>query len=301
MTRIPAFLVPIAAFAACSSGGDDRSQAAPVTPNVAITADNAAAVAGAAYETAYMPARLARIVMGFVEIAPPEPANGAHPAIVTQTLAGPEGGEATVTWSDADRDGLYTSGDAFTVTFDAYVANGLTLAGTATLEGLYVDGNPLTSLTWLCDATMTLLDVAFDDGSGARTASGSYGVHREERTTVQVLSLVAMDDAAVGLRTLGAGSGSGRNEYTLDFQQGFYGDGDFLDPVVGGTFVYETTRTMTGLQFLPDPGAGELRVIGANGTSVAIVPVDLFNVELLIDENGDGEADVTIATEWAAL
>lgn len=58
---------------------------------------------------------------------------------------------------------------------------------------------------------------------------------------------------------------------------------------------------MTGLQFLFDPGFGELRVLGAGGTSVTIVPVDLFNVELLVDENGDGEVDTTIATEWAAL
>lgn len=301
MPRNPIALLPLMLLAACGSSSGDRSQVAAATPDVAITAANAAAVAGAAYETAYMPARLARIVLGVVEVAPPEPPAGVHPALVTQTLAGPDGGEAVVTWSDADRDGRCTSGDAYTMTFDAYAAFGLTIDGTATLEQLVVDGNPLTSLTWTCDATMTLLDVVYDDGGGARTASGAFDVHREERATVQVLSLVAADAATIGLRTLGAGSGSGRNEYTLDFQQGFYGDGDFVDPVAGGTFGYETLRPMTGLEFLFDPGFGELRVLGAGGTSVAIVPVDFFNVELLVDENGDGEVDTTIATEWAAL
>lgn len=300
MTRNHVALLPIALLAACGGGGE-RPQTAPATPNVAITSDNASGVAGAAYEAAYMPARIARVVMGFVEVTPPEPAAGTNPALVTQTVAGPEGGAATITWSDADRDGRYTTGDSFRIDLDAFVGYGLTLDGTATLEALVVDGNPLTSPTWTCDATMTLLDLAYDDGAGTRVAAGAFDVHREERATVQVLSLVAKDAATVGLRTLGSGSGSGRNEYTLDFQQGFYGDGDYVDPVAGGTFVYETLRPMTGLQFLFDPGFGELRVLGAGGTSVTIVPIDFSTVDLLVDENGDGEVDATIASEWAAL
>ncbi len=300
MTRTRFALLPIALLAACGGGGGNQ-QTPTATPNVAITAANAAGVAGAAYEAAYMPARIARIAVGFLEVDPPEPSAGGNPGIVTQVVAGPEGGEATLSWSDADRDGRYSTGDAFTLDFDAYVAYGLTLAGTVTLEDLVVDGNPLTSLTWTCDGTLSLFDLTYDDGAGAREASGKFAFHREERSTVRVLTVSARDDAAIGLRTVGVGSASGRNEYVLDFQQGFYGDGDYVDPVAGGTFLYETLRPMTGLQFLFDPGFGELRVLGAGGTSVTIVPVDLFNVELLVDENGDGETDTTIATEWAAL
>lgn len=58
---------------------------------------------------------------------------------------------------------------------------------------------------------------------------------------------------------------------------------------------------MTGVQFLFDPGFGELRVLGAGGTSVSIVPTDLTNVELKVDGDGDGEAETTIAKEWAEL
>ena len=297
--RTYVFAAPLALLVAC--GGGSRPATPAASPNVAITATNAEAVAGAAYETAYMPARLARIVLGFVEVAPPTPPTGGNPAIVTQTLAGPDGGSAVVTWNDVDRDGLYTSGDAFTVAFDAYSAHGLILAGTATLDGTYIDGNPLTSLTWICEASLQLLGVTYDGGAGPRTAAGTFTVRRERRAITEILSLVATGEATVGLRTLGSGSGSGRNEYTLDFQQGFYGDGRYVDPVAGGAFDYATVRTMTGLQFLPDPGFGEFLVSGANGTSVTIVPVDLFSIDLLVDENGDGEVDATIATDWATL
>lgn len=297
----PSFFAPLALLAACGGGSGNGAQVAAATPNVAITAANATAVAGAAYEAAYMPARLARLVLGFVEVDPPAAPPGGSPATVTQVVAGPDGGEATFTWSDVDRDGEYTTGDAFTIDFAGYAAFGLTLDGVATLEDVRFDGRPLTSLTWRCDATLRLLDLQYDAGAGPATASGSFAVQREERTIVQVLAAKALGEAAIGPRRVGADSTSGRNEYNIDFEQGFYGDGDFLDPVTGGTFVYETVLTMTGVQFLFDPGFGELRVLGAGGTSVSIVPTDLFNVELKVDGDGDGEAETTIAKEWAEL
>jgi hypothetical protein len=294
------FAAPIALVAACSGGGS-KAPVATATPNVTITAANATAVAGAAYEAAYMPARIARLAVAFLEVDTPTAPAGGLPAIVTQVVPGPDGGEATFTWNDADRNGEYTTGDTFTIDFAAYAAAGLTLDGAATLEDVRIDGRPLTSLTWRCDATLRLLDVQYDTGAGPATASGAFTVQREERTIVQVLALTALGEAAIGPRRVGARSTSGRNEYNIDFQQGFYGDGDFLDPVTGGTFVYETVLTMTGVQFLFDPGFGELRVLGAGGTSVSIVPTDLFNVELKVDGDGDGEPETTIAKEWAEL
>jgi hypothetical protein len=299
--RLPVFAVPLALLAACSGGGS-QAQVATATPNVTITAANAVAVAGAAYEAAYMPARLARLVLAFVEVDTPAAPPGGSPAIVTQVVTGPDGGEATFTWNDVDRNGEYTTGDAFTIDFAGYAAAGLTLDGVATLEDVRFDGRPLTSLTWRCDATLRLLDLQYEAGaSPAATASGSFAVQREERTIVQVLAAKALGEAAIGPRRVGANSTSGRNEYNIDFEQGFYGDGDFLDPVTGGTFVYETVLTMTGVQFLFDPAFGELRVLGAGGTSVSIVPIDLFNVELKVDGDGDGEAETTLAKEWADL
>jgi hypothetical protein len=131
--RLPVFAVPLALLAACSGGGS-QAQVATATPNVTITAANAVAVAGAAYEAAYMPARLARLVLAFVEVDTPAAPPGGSPAIVTQVVTGPDGGEATFTWNDVDRNGEYTTGDAFTIDFAGYAAAGLTLDGVATLE-----------------------------------------------------------------------------------------------------------------------------------------------------------------------
>ncbi|MFO0279294.1 MAG: hypothetical protein ACK533_18675, partial [Planctomycetota bacterium] len=202
------FAAPIALLAACSGGGS-KAPVATATPNVAITATNAAAVAGAAYEAAYMPARLARLVLAFVEVDTPTAPAGGLPAIVTQVVAGPDGGEATFTWNDADRDGAYTTGDTFTIDFAAYAAAGLTLDGTATLEDVLLVGRPLNSLTWRCDATLRLLDVPYDTGAGPAIASGAFNVQREDRTILQELSLKALGEAAIGPRRVGARCSSG--------------------------------------------------------------------------------------------
>jgi hypothetical protein len=49
------------------------------------------------------------------------------------------------------------------------------------------------------------------------------------------------------------------------------------------------------------PYEGEMLVFGTNNASIRIMAIDEVNVRIEADFNGDGAADATIETTWAAL
>lgn len=299
--RLHRFLVCLAALAgSCDSG--NRPAPAALQPDVAITAANALDVAGAAYRTAFTPVRVARIATAFFEVPPPEPPpSPGSLAVISREIEGPEGGSAIWTWADHDDDESYSSGDAFTIVFAGYGEDGLLLTGAATFDDVTIQGNVSTSLNWIVAARLQLLGLQVTSGASASTLDGAFRCTREQRATVHLLAIDAQQDVVVGSRTLHVGSELARNDYVLDFTMGLFAEGSFADPLLAGTLTFRTGTPMTGIQVLPDPGTGEFTVVGANGTALTLVPIDYFTLEILVDENGDGEIDATIPTEWAAL
>ena len=119
-------------------------------------------------------------------------------------------------------------------------------------------------------------------------------------------------DCKYGARTLQFGTTLGRNDYQLDFRMGLRAEGSVTmtstassdtatDPELGGVLKFHTKAVLTGVQVLPDPAEGTLEIRGAGRTKLIVAPVDFFNLELRLDEDGDGKIDVTIPAEWAAL
>jgi hypothetical protein len=296
-------LLPLLACAACD-GGDS---ATPPTPSVAITADNALAVAGAAWHAAFDPVQVARIAALFLEIEPPAPPDppelpgGSAAAIVVQEIEGPEGGVAIFTWDDRDADLTYSSGDRFAIGFAEYGAGGLVLTGSAAFGDVAIDGDLLDGQSWKLDATFVLTGLRLVDGEWTTTLTGEFDCTREKRATVYTLALLPLDRPQLGPRTLTPTTTIARNDYVLDFTMGLFADGALEDPTLGGTVLLTTEAPLTGLQVLRGPSAGLLTVQGTNGSTVSLQAIDFFNLELLVDEDGDGEIDVTIPAEWAAL
>ena len=271
-------------------------------PSSPKSSSNAAEVAGAVYHAAFDLVRVARVVGGFLQIAPLPTATaspGAGPQLRAQTVDGPEGGTAILTWDDRDGDGGYTSGDVLGLACDQYAEHGVVLTGAVTLDQLVIDGNVPDGLGWILTARMRLVGLQATIGASTNTLDGTFRLGRERRQTVFLLSVVADQPVALGTRELAAGNATARNDYLLDFSMGLFADGAVDDPVLGGTLTYATKAPLTGLQALPDPSAGLLEVRGAGGTKLAMVPLDFFTLELQVDEDGDGEIDATIPAEWA--
>lgn len=288
----------VAFAAACSNGGS--SPAPTLTADVRLDADNATSAAAAVYRTSLLPLRVARVLGGFFAV---EPEEGAGNGLVARELQGPEGGTAIFTWDDRDGDGTYSTGDAFAVACDHYVEFGLDLTGSATFEDCRIVGEVVAGLNWTIDATLRLAGIEVVTGNITEQLEGSFVFAREKRQTVNLLSLdpAGRGELVAGARTLLPGYSLVRNDYVTDFRMGLFVDGAIDDPTLGGRLTFTTEQPLLGLGALPDPSSGELVVHGGGGTSVTLVPLDFFTLELQVDEDGDGEVDVVVPAEWASL
>lgn len=295
---VPLAFVVLATFAACSSGSEAPTPT--LTADVRLDADNAMSAAAAVYRTSLLPLRVARVLGGFFAV---EPAEGAGAGLVAREVQGPEGGTAIFTWDDRDGDLAYSTGDVFAIACDHYVEAGLELTGDASFENVRIVGDVLTDLNWTLDATLRLAGLEVVAGSVGEPLTGAFVFAREKRQTVHLLSLDPLGDGELtaGARTLLPGYSLDRNDYVLDFRMGLFVAGAVDDATLGGRLTFVTEQPLMGLQALPDPSSGELVVRGGGGTSVTLVPIDFFNLELHVDEDGDGEVDQVVAAEWASL
>jgi hypothetical protein len=296
---VPFAFVTLAAFgAACSNGS--KATVPTVSADVRLSADNATTAAAAVYRTSLLPLRVARVLAGFLSIEPEEGAGG---GLVARDVQGPDGGTAIFTWDDRDGDGAYSTGDAFGLACDHYLEFGLDLTGNASFEGCRIVGEVVGGLNWTIDATLRLAGMEVVTGNITEQLEGSFVFAREKRQTVNLLSLDPAGGGALtaGARTLLPGYSLVRNDYVTDFRMGLFVAGAIDDATLGGRLTFATEQPLLGLGALPDPSSGELLVRGGGGTSVTLVPLDFFTLELQVDDDGDGEVDQVLQAEWASL
>ncbi len=286
--------------AACDSGGSAKTPAV-VQPSVAITEENAVEVAGAAYGMFDL-VRIARIAATFLATPPPEPpAVAVSPGVVVQTLSGPQGGEGVFTWIDHDSDTRYSTGDSFAISLAAYADGGLELTGAIVFDGVVTVGDVLEGFAWTITARIGFVSLRVVAEGFETTLNGSMLFEREKRATVTLLTLDADSDIAYGGRMLQAGSMLARNEYLIDFSMALFADATLEDPVLGGVLRFSTDTPLTGVQVMPDPWAGSLRVEGGNASVMDVAAVDLMNAELQVDLEGDEVIDVLVPVAWVEI
>lgn len=289
--------------AACSSNGNRTP--ALLTPGARIDATNAVDVASAAYRTAFEPLRAARIAASFFDVEPPTPppTPPATPptGALTRTLPGPEGGSALFTWHDRDQNGRYSSGDGFTIVFADYGADGRVLRGAAVFTDVRTIGQVPGGFHWTVSAQLELIGLQTTANGVTTSLDGSFRLRREQRATVRLLDLENLAELPFGVRRVRAGSTASRNDYLLDFSMGLFADGSFVDPLLGGLLTYQTEVPMTGIQVLPDPGTGALRVEGASGSALWLLPTDWFSAEIHLDADGDGVVERVIPVAYEEL
>jgi len=295
---VPFAVVLTVLGAACSNGSS--GSAPTLSADVRLSADNATTAAAAVYRTSLLPLRVARVLAGFLSIEQQVDAGG---GLVARKIQGPEGGTAIFTWDDRDGDGSYSTGDAFAVACDHYVEFGLDLTGNASFDGCRIVGEVVVGLNWTIDATLRLDGIEVLTGNITEQLEGSFVFARERRQTVNLLSLepAGNGELVAGSRTLLPGYSLVRNDYVTDFRMGLFVAGSIDDATLGGRLTFSTEQPLLGLGALPDPSSGELVVQGGGGTSVTMVPLDFFTLELQVDDDGDGEVDEVLQTEWASL
>jgi len=99
-------------------------------------------------------------------------------------------------------------------------------------------------------------------------------------------------------------------QYSVSFQENtdgsfvVSGQGTLESSFIGGTVTFETTQEVTGTSFdVNNPSAGEMLIVGAANSSVLLRILDSVDVELDLDDEGDGfdAGDVTLPSSWDEL
>jgi hypothetical protein len=322
-----AFLLSAAAaLAACGGGGSGGGSSAATADPVAISSANAAEVAGAAYSA---PASLegaglggAGVLTGAVtqvsddgvdmvqviidQLKSSKALFAANPgafvtgASITASEDCTNGGNFSFTLNDADDNQDLSSGDSLSATFNNCIEGTTRMNGTLSINNIQITGDPLTfpySLQMTLQANNFSVTESGETSSlnGAMTLSQSTGdgVSFVNSVSGTSISLTESGGAATlsAYRLDGTENGS---SYTFDI------NATVSSPDIGGAVTIVTDVTFMGTE-PGDPYTGEATITGAGNSSVTLVVLNEVNVQLLVDEDGDGATDTTIDTTWDSL
>jgi len=216
-------------------------------------------------------------------------------------------GDVAISVNDVGAEGLSTGDDA-NVDFNACVValddGPLTLDGSLYLRAEDITGDPSGAFTREVYASFDAATVVFLDATvvidGGITASLSSpdGVTFVADISGDSFSALAQEGDRVFSGSLSDFHGEGRldtsaDTYSVEFEATVYTDD------LGGSAHFETTVPFTGAVD-EYPSAGTFVATGANGATVTLVAIDNVNVQILIDEDGDGTPS-TIDTTWEVL
>lgn len=213
----------------------------------------------------------------------------------TETANCPDGGTIRVTFNDNDDDEQLSGGDSLSIRYDDCNSG-----------GFVTDGTMSWSLgTWSESSfSMTISYSGFSMSGGGESLSMSGGItmSAEQIGTTISYSLTntyfTMSDGVETATISNLDHSVSYDSATNAYSYAVNGTLDSTD--IGGSITYATLTTFEGTG-TNAPYVGQLKVTGADDTSVTLTALDEINVRIELDTDGDGATDVTIDTTWAEL
>lgn len=314
------------------SGGDGGTGTAPAAANtpVTITAANAPNVAGTTFDvsdslaggggvsnvlTASVggrPTTDTRVIDALITQIKQTPVlfekrtAGVSPAAVVQITNEPcDSGTFSGSINDADNDQNLSSGDSFTITTNNCNFSGTVMNGSMLIDNLVIGGgfiNDIAPYTFSARLQATNLSITDNgetvvmNGDATLSESSNDGITTTSRYSGNGTNLVFNGDTlTLSDYAIDAIVNNATGAYTLSL------NGAISSASIGGSVTVTTTVPFTGVGNF-DPTAGEATCVGANNTSVTLIAnSDGLTVQLLVDGNGDGIDDDTLAEAWATL
>lgn len=277
MTRTVASCLLFALACSCGSGGSSSAVPAPAAPSapavtVAVTAANGVDFAAVAVRGVFDLVNLTYVCASFLRRPVPEDPNAhAAPVTLSAEVEGPDGGTAVYTLDDLDQDGEFSTGDVVTIDFNGYADGDLTLDGVVLIQDLHAQGRITQGGgTFLADATLRLLNLEYQLGTGTFALSAELPFRLENREILEIFDLVLFERVAVGALELEAGSRwlryAGDAGLVLDVQ------GTAYSPALDGFAGFETSTFANLNELTAELSSGALRAIGTEGSFVEVVP-----------------------------
>ena len=309
--------VGIGTTIATGGGGGDGMGPTPSGPTLALTVANAPTVSstlviaiGTAFDLGDITGSGLPIQAGGLQpgISAPKPA-GDFPVNLAFAEA-PDisdciiGGTIDVSVTLADPNTL-TVGDRIVAVFDQCDDDeGYVISGTADLTISSYEGDFLTDV-FLLGFDVTLSDILIEYGAESVTTNASF-----------TLTFDNLDFPVLGLTLAGTElefSAAGEVVTLTDFDHFLEVDIGVIPETIfatasgtleiqslGGTVDYATPVAVEAVDDL-DAHTGEILITGADDSTIRIVIVDIENVTLEIDINGDGVVDEYVYTNWSVL
>lgn len=309
----------------CGGGGSGGGASVPPASKIIITSANAPQVASAAINSAYalngqssalgqvlgvsittnssapsLGAITRRIFKQAIQVTAPVAVTG---VVVKDTVSCWSQGTVTATANVANVNSL-TAGDSISATFDTCDDEfGVLITGTINLTITNFSGDPLLLGAFTLGVRVSTPGLLVMDGLHSEAITGGFTLTSTSPNGVNITdsfsgsSLTITANGVIGTFTnfnMTATRNISTNAYTFSIS------GTIASSTLGGSISIQTTNTISGVD-PSDPDTGQLVVSGANGTSVTVTVIDSTNIQLDVDEDGDGVADKTINTTWAAL
>ena len=227
--------------------------------------------------------------------------SGVMPAAVQSFNENCDSGTISGSFNDADNDLTLSTGDTVSMTANNCSFDGVTVNGSISLSNVSVTGDefsPPYSLQFTLQATNFSVSVSGEtvvmNGDGTISESSSDGINYTsvsgngieitaggERLTLTDYDIQETETPATGA-------------YSISINATISSSG------LGGSVTVRTDAALTGVGVL-DPDSGRITCVGTGNTSVTLIVVDSINVQLEVDQDGDGIIDETLAATWVDL
>ena len=244
-------------------------------------------------------------ILGQIKKAPqlfPAESSRVSPAAVQSLSQNCDTGSISGSFNDNDNDLTLSTGDSVNITANGCTFSGVTMNGSMSMNNVVISGDELSppySMQFTLQATDFSVSVSGETvvmrGGGTIGESSSDGISFTSSFTGNGIEIAA---GGKSLTLTNYNIQETENQATGAYSISI--NATITSPSLGGSVTVTTDAVLTGVGSL-DPDAGQITCVGAGNTSVTLTAVDSINVQLEVDQDGDGNVDQTLTAAWADL
>lgn len=213
-----------------------------------------------------------------------------------------DSGSISGSFNDNDNDLTLSTGDTVTMTANNCMLGSATMNGTISISNVSMTGDEL-SPPYFLQFRLQATNFSVSASGEMVVMSGDGTISESSNDGITVISSVTGD----GMRLTAGSESLTLTDYSVQETEnqasGAYSisvNATISSSSLGGSVIVTTDAALTGVGVF-DADAGQITCIGAGNTSVRVIVVDSVNVQLDVDQDGDGIADTTLFAAWADL
>lgn len=232
----------------------------------------------------------------------PISSSGVAPAAVQSLNQNCDTGSISGTFNDNDNDLTLSTGDTVSMTANNCDISGTITNGSISLSNVVVTGDELSppySLQFRLQATNFSVSVAGETvvmgGDGTISESSNDGINITSSVSGNGIEITAGGESLILTDyNIQETENQATGAYSISI------NATVSSSSLGGSVIVTTDVALTGVGAF-DADSGQITCVGAGNTRVTVIVVDSVNVQLEVDQNGDGITDATLSAAWVNL